>query len=658
MNKALEIAIVLRAYDKMSKVIDGAVSHGAKKLGQLKDRADKVAASSFKFARDAAMVGLAIGTPIAYATNQAVKFEDAMADVSKVLGVAVGSSEFAQVGEEAKKTAVYLGIAGEQSAALYAGLAAGGVAREELAGVSKMAGEMGVAFNMSADMAGTSFIKIKNALGQTIPETKKVTDAINYLSDKTASEAGEIVNYMANGGSSVARSFGLAGEQSAAFGATLISMGKSSSEAATIMERFAKGVFNDAGMKSIFDQAGGGVQGFMAVLEQGKNSADPFAFFKKFGQYGTDISGMAANFGDLQKNVGLVADETKYLNSVTAEFKNRNSTTGGQIRKLKAEFQVLAINLGTSMLPVLKKLMADIAPILRSTAAWISRNPKLTATIVKIAAATAAFSLAISGVSFAYGGVFKALGMFARMGGGSLKLVKWLSNALFMLRYRMVFNVIPALWGVISATWAWTTALLANPITWIVLAIIVFIAQIALLWYGIYKLVKNWDKVKAWLIASFHKFVAFFTGLGKTLYNAGANIIGSIWNGMKSKIMGPINLMKSMAQKIRDFLPFSPAKTGALKDIHRIKLFETIAGSMKPAPMIKAMDSSMQAFASRRPGVSLNGGGGGISITYAPVIHMAGGESKADFMAMLMKHKDELGKLIEEKLRLTNRGKF
>ena len=76
---------------------------------------------------------------------------------------------------------------------------------------------------------------------------------------------------------------------------------------------------------------------------------------------------------------------------------------------------------------------------------------------------------------------------------------------------------------------------------------------------------------------------------GINLFAAGANIFKTLVAGMKSMFNAPAAVMKSLVQKIRNFLPFSPAKEGPLKDIHRIRLIETIAETMKPAPMVKAM---------------------------------------------------------------------
>ena len=70
---------------------------------------------------------------------------------------------------------------------------------------------------------------------------------------------------------------------------------------------------------------------------------------------------------------------------------------------------------------------------------------------------------------------------------------------------------------------------------------------------------------------------------------AGANIIDSLFQGMMSKLNKPIHAMKGLAQRLRNFLPFSPAKEGALRDIHRVRIVETIAESLRATPLVNAM---------------------------------------------------------------------
>lgn len=62
------------------------------------------------------------------------------------------------------------------------------------------------------------------------------------------------------------------------------------------------------------------------------------------------------------------------------------------------------------------------------------------------------------------------------------------------------------LWALVTATWAWTIALLANPITWIVLAF-------AALGFAIYELVTHWKQVSAFLSGAWNAFINWAIGV-------------------------------------------------------------------------------------------------------------------------------------------------
>lgn len=83
---------------------------------------------------------------------------------------------------------------------------------------------------------------------------------------------------------------------------------------------------------------------------------------------------------------------------------------------------------------------------------------------------------------------------------------------------------------------------------------------------------------------------------------AGANITSSLWQGMMSRINKPIEVMKALAQKIRAFLPFSPAKEGPLRDLHRVQIIETIASAVRPGALISSVQTAMdKARATLKP---------------------------------------------------------
>lgn len=112
----------------------------------------------------------------------------------------------------------------------------------------------------------------------------------------------------------------------------------------------------------------------------------------------------------------------------------------------------------------------------------------------------------------------------------------------------------------------------------------------------------NWKKalsVFLWLspitapITAFKKLLGYLKSLN--LFEAGRKIILSLWEGIKSVALKPVEAIKSITQKIRNFLPFSPAKEGPLKDLHLTgyRLIQTIARGVNPAPLQKALTSAL-----------------------------------------------------------------
>ena len=58
-------------------------------------------------------------------------------------------------------------------------------------------------------------------------------------------------------------------------------------------------------------------------------------------------------------------------------------------------------------------------------------------------------------------------------------------------------SIIPSIWSAVTATWSFTAALLANPITWVAIGVAALIT-------GIVLLVKNWDTVKAAFVGAWN----------------------------------------------------------------------------------------------------------------------------------------------------------
>ncbi|MGY5534255.1 phage tail tape measure protein [Streptomyces sp. C-3] len=130
----------------------------------------------------------------------------------------------------------------------------------------------------------------------------------------------------------------------------------------------------------------------------------------------------------------------------------------------------------------------------------------------------------------------------------------------------------PSLAPAIAATWAWTAALLANPVTWIVIGIIALVAAIVLIatkttwfqqiWSTVWGAIKTatkatWDWIKNaigtaidWLKTLFLNF----TGPGLIIkhWDTIKNATGEAWDWVKGKVSGAVNGAKAVVSSVTD----------------------------------------------------------------------------------------------------------
>jgi phage-related protein len=158
----------------------------------------------------------------------------------------------------------------------------------------------------------------------------------------------------------------------------------------------------------------------------------------------------------------------------------------------------------------------------------------------------------------------------------------------------MLIAFAPAIWGVVVAVWAavsaviaFTIALLANPVTWIVLGIGALIAVIVLL-------AMNWDKVVAWISDVWNGFIGWispglraFGDFFGSIFQGIGDFVRGIFEGIVNGIKGAINMVIDVingaidgvnwvADRIRDV-------TGGQVDIHVDHVPRLAQGGVVPA---------------------------------------------------------------------------
>ena len=135
------------------------------------------------------------------------------------------------------------------------------------------------------------------------------------------------------------------------------------------------------------------------------------------------------------------------------------------------------------------------------------------------------------------------------------------------------------------------------------------------------------------------------------LVECGIKIPMMIAKGILSGVGKVTEAIKKVTQSIRDHLPHSPAKTGPLKDLHKIKISETIATAIKPKPISSAIANALNINSyGLKPNVRGGISGGSTVIHYNPTININGGSNQAknEFSQMLKQHKDEILRILKQ----------
>jgi phage-related tail protein len=189
--------------------------------------------------RTAAVAAAGLTAAIALSTKAAVEFESSMADVRKVVDGLDSPKAFAEINQEILELSNNMPIAAQGFADIYAAAGQAGIAREDLRTFAEQVAQVSVAFDMTAEDAGTAMAKIMTSLGLTIPEMTNLADAMNHLSNNSASTAAQLVDFTLRAGQA-GQSAGLTAEETAAFGSAMIASGAQADVAATSFRNMIK----------------------------------------------------------------------------------------------------------------------------------------------------------------------------------------------------------------------------------------------------------------------------------------------------------------------------------------------------------------------------------------------------------------------------------
>jgi TP901 family phage tail tape measure protein len=231
----------LQSITKLEKGIEGA------------DKAARSAKDGFKAVvsselfQAAAVTAVALAAAIGLSTKAAIEFDSAMADVRKVISGLDTPAGLKEIRNEIFELSKQMPITAKGFADIYAAAGQAGIPKAEINDFARSVGQIAVAFDMTAEEAGTAMAKLRTSLGLSQPELIGLADAMNHLSNNTASTAKQVTEFVLRSGTA-GKAAGLSAEQTAAFGAAMISTGANSEVAATSFNNMVKALSRGSSM--------------------------------------------------------------------------------------------------------------------------------------------------------------------------------------------------------------------------------------------------------------------------------------------------------------------------------------------------------------------------------------------------------------------------
>ncbi|MBN9029097.1 MAG: phage tail tape measure protein [Rhizobiales bacterium] len=392
---------------------------------------------------DAVGAGYALFNGLSAPVKAAIGFEEKMADIGKVVDFDTPKA-FKQMGDDLRQMSLRIPIAAEGLADITAAAGQSGIANNDLLKFTELSAKVATAWGVTAKDAGDGLAKLKTSLGMTVDETASLADAINFLSNKTASEAPELLTFTKSV-APMASAFGFSADQAAALGAAMISSGFQADVAATSFLNMglalSEGEGAKKGLRAALESIGLEAEDVAELLQQNAVGTldDVLSRIRKlpkaaqastltgiFGKEARALTPLLTNEKLLAEVMGYVADKTKYAGSAQDEFEKRSKTTANALQIFKNQVSDLSISVGDALLPALNKIMDTVGPVITNISDLAQRFPQATAAIVTATSTVIGFRVAITAMRFA--GLYASGGVI-RMGASFVGLAVNAMNA-------------------------------------------------------------------------------------------------------------------------------------------------------------------------------------------------------------------------------------
>lgn len=589
----------LRGFDEQAKTASARAERSFRKVGQ----------AAGKIAVGAGAMATAVTAPLVVAINDAVKFEDKMADVAKTTGLEGAALD--KFGKDilAMSANTRTSIESLQDIAAIGGQM--GIANAELlkftGSVNKFNVALGSDFQGGVEEATRSIAVLRNLFKETrgldiSDAITKSGSAINAISAKGVSvpELTDFISRIGQLPDAVKPSI----QATAALGAVLNKAGITSEIGAR-------------GLGDILMTAGQNLPAFAAQMKMTGAAtrelinSSPEQFLMKFA---SSLKGLKSEqlsvllkslkIGDVGaiKVVGALGTATENFakfqaianaefakgTSLQDEYNKKNETMAAKLAKAKNNFEALSITVGTQLLPILDKIVQKVAPMITSFATFAKEHPGM----IKMVAALAGILWLITGIASLVAGI-SAIGVAFSAVAGFLAGLAPIASAVLL-----IFKVIGTL----------ITVAVSAVASFGAVAIGIFLLLVSV----VASFVRNWDKI----VDAFKNggIIAGIKMIGATLLDAVLwplqKIIEMIAYVLPDKFGG--DFMSGIAKDIEGFRAKIGVDTGEQPELvnpqasNREAMAETWRGTMGGGINVNVNDPNNRTeWKSNAPGINI-----------------------------------------------------
>ena len=337
----------------------------------------------------------------------AIDYESNWADLKKVANFAKDDDE-KRIKQDIFSVSERTGLGPNEVTKIAAAAAEAGVANgadgnldpEKMKRFLNDAAEMSVAYGITAEEAGERLATYQSRMELTAEQTRGMGDAMNYVASKMNATAADTSSVVARMGA-VGKTAGLSEKSIVGLAAALVSTSENKETAGTAMKNFlltlSQGNAMTKAQKETMKQLGFRNVGAIAEgMKKGGKEAENtlltvLGAIKKMPEaeqagiakelFGTEsLASLAPLINNPQKlrEVFALANSEEATGSQFAEFKTRSETTQGALDRLAASGQILAITVGSVLLPPLASAAEHATSVIKPVRALAEAFPGVT----------------------------------------------------------------------------------------------------------------------------------------------------------------------------------------------------------------------------------------------------------------------------------------